>query len=449
MRARAVVATVLTLVTAALAAPQPGSAAQQPAPADPPTSTAPAGRPYGAAYPATGVVDERRNRWYLLDQQTVADTPTGVVGYSFRTGQHAVVPGLSGATGLGIDPDADLLWAVKPGEDEVVSYSLQTLRLEESYEVPSPCGRPVVVQGLVWLDTGCGSERLSSLDPATGEVTVLPPLELGDGADGGTVRLGGSVVADPVDPAGLLALDGDFLYRFTVDPTADPQLSLVARRRIDNVSQVATSARGRLVYLAGHGRLTTGYDLATLAPRVALPETGGHYTTLAAAPDGTVAVADGGPTSGKPEIYLYDAGRTSPYRGIEVGPAEDDYQVSPGEPLGVVQGGLVIRGHQMYVVVDRHDAAPRIATIDTRRPTVLTTRVWPRRVVVRVTPAAAGRRVVLRAGGPQGRVLERRTTDARGRVNFRRPVVRTGRAAVVVVGDARQLPATRTVRVRR
>lgn len=270
------------------------------------------------------VVDEAHGHVYISDgkdQLLVRDLDGAAV---------SAITGLDQPRGMTLSEDGDTLY-VALQDARILAVDTTTLTTTSLPAGTGSCPIDVAATaGLLWIANQCGGPgQLDALDPEDG--TVTPALD--------DLIYFTSLDASPALPGRIFWTGGGSLTEVVVTATPTPALTPCASVVVgSNTRDVAISPDGQTVVTAsGSPYEHPAFHTGDLSPA-------GVYTT-AAYPNAVAFRADGLLAAGisgwyEPDVYLFTAADTAPWRNYEFGGIRNE----------LLPGGLAFGGTRMYAV---------------------------------------------------------------------------------------------------
>jgi len=301
------------------------------------------------------VVDGVHRKVFVSDPVTGRIVATDYSGNVLSTARE-----LYGVTGLALSADSGRLYAAVPSVDSIVQFDTTTMDEQARYATGEGTDPQflALAGGKIWFGYGTESDgSIGSLDVSGAE----PVVALDQDAEtdySGAPRL----AVSPVNPNAIAAA-GSYYHRFAL---ATYDVTTGTATRTSRNTSALTGQTNDLAYTPDGNRIITANpgnahhvwqasDL-TEAGAYASKE---HGTSVAIAPDGTVAAGSDAPYD--KDVFVYRPGQTTSVRSY-------DFPVtgttSAGD--GLVNGGLAWEpgGSRLFAVTDNWDSNVRLHVLD-------------------------------------------------------------------------------------
>ena len=291
----------------------------------------------------------------------VSDPVTGrVVATDYSGNVLTTVPELYGVTGLALSADSGRLYAAVPSVDAIVALDTTTMAEQARYATGEGTDPQflALAGGKIWFGYGTGADgSIGSLDVSgTDPVVALDQDAETDYA--GAPRL----AVSPTEP-NTVAAAGSYDRGFAL-ATYDVTTGTAARTSRNTsgltgqTNDLAYTPDGKRIVTANPGKVHHVWQASDLT-EVGTYTSTEHGTSVAIAPDGTVAAGSDAPY-GK-DVFVYRPGQTTAVR-------QYDFPVtgttSAGD--GLVNGGLAWEpgGSRLFAVTDNWDSNVRLHVLD-------------------------------------------------------------------------------------
>ncbi|WP_370037653.1 hypothetical protein [Nocardioides sp.] len=320
-----------------------------------PTATAGPGRDVGLEQFRDIVVDDTHGRVFI-SQGTDTIVVTDLDGIATD-----VVTGLPGAAGMALSDDDSTLYVAAYDAGAIGVVDTETLALTTIDVGADTCPYDLALSaGMVWFTRVCHTRTIGAVNPVDGSVHLdLSPASYPQG-----VRID----ASPARPGELFAYTSAAIYSFTAQGGDSPTLTQRLEREGRFTYDTAISPDGARLLTTGGPVENEALALSTEdftvvdSYRVAKEE---NAVAVAVREDGMVAL--GSPATSRPDVFVFEAGSTTPMRTYEL-----------GSSVRVLTGAMAFGETSLYLVTDHTDGT-FLKVIQPRHETTLRVKTDSRR----------------------------------------------------------------------